>query len=792
MRLKLTLTLALLFCCMGHAVAQQQRFGATMNLTMSRFIDPPRTLRQALREAEEAIEQKQYTEAVVTLGDLLQRDADPEEGGLNNQDFFLDIKETLPQRASESFLWHCHDLIGSLPDAGRKTYALRYGPLAKQLLDSATATRDWEKLRAVRRKYFHTESGYQASLLLAQRELYQGHPLTASLILDRVVESRAAVNRLGREVLVLHAVACRLSGRSLPGGVWDIDESITFGTESVESIDDWRAWIDKHYSFTRSDKLAEATDYPVLGGSQARNETSQGQLPLSSERYAVETAPTSLELQIIRSKGEELAASGKLVPPSWTPIVVGDQLIMRTTKRLSGVEHRTGKRVWEFPWYETRETTESEPTLSPLGQTQPNPATRMMQRVWNDVPYGQITSDGKRIFLLKDLSPAQSIQINPLMGFRGTRGTQGGSNTLVALELATQGKTLWRVGKDPTVVSELNEAFFLGAPLPVDGYLYAMIEMAGDISLVCLDPVTGGLEWQQQLVANEGWGVQFNPLRRVAGATPTYHEGVLICPTGAGATVAVDLADRTLRWGVTYPRKADYSNNINRGRVPDESTENLLQRWHHPAAIANRQSVLVTPVETDQLFCFELVDGKRRFSKPRSGAFYAAGIRGDRFFVVDGLQVKSYFLEKGKIDWATDPEHLVAGQQIVGRGVFSKDSYLVPASGNELIQFSLEDGSLIERRKVNFPLGNLIAVNGEIVSQSATHVAVALGVETLGPKVEQILKESPDDVDGLTKKALLLIESGDRAEALTVLQRARELDPENDDVLFHSVDAMLG
>ncbi|MEL6107066.1 MAG: oxidoreductase, partial [Planctomycetota bacterium] len=508
MRLIFALVVGLIVCCAERTVAQQQRFGSSMNLTMSRFIDPPRLLRQALRDAEEAIEQEQFSEAVVKLGDLLQRDVDAEEAGLNNQDFFLDIKDTLPQRTNESFFRHCHDLIGALPDAARRTYELRYGPLAKQLLESATKTRDWEKLRAVRRKYFHTSAGYQASLLLAQRELFLGHPLSASLLLDGVVQSRSAVNQLGEELIVLHAIACRLSGRSVPSGVWEIKNPVKAGDAAATVVEDWRSWIDANYEFSSPDSRTHSTDYPFFGGGGARNETSDGQLPISSERYTVPTWSTSREEQDIPKKRDELAASGKLVPPSWSPILVGDQLLMRTTKGLFGIEHRTGKRVWPYPWYETSSTTENEDSMVPLGRGQPDPSMRLMQSVWNDVPHGQITSDGERVFFLYDLSPAQKPQINPLMGIRGNRAIDGGSNTLIALELATEGKTLWKLGKNPTVVSELNDAFFLGAPLPVDGYLYSIIEMDGDISLVCLNPSTGGLEWQQQLVANEGWGIQ--------------------------------------------------------------------------------------------------------------------------------------------------------------------------------------------------------------------------------------------------------------------------------------------
>ena len=42
--------------------------------------------------------------------------------------------------------------------------------------------------------------------------------------------------------------------------------------------------------------------------------------------------------------------------------------------------------------------------------------------------------------------------------------------------------------------------------------------------------------------------------RRLAGASPSLAEGILVCPTSAGAVVAVDLATRTLRWGYQYGR----------------------------------------------------------------------------------------------------------------------------------------------------------------------------------------------------------------------------------------------
>ncbi|QDV87477.1 PQQ enzyme repeat protein [Stieleria magnilauensis] len=788
----LSLSLWFAICVGDHAQAQQGRFGVGFDQNMSRFIPPPRLLNQQLKDAEEAIADARYSDAVVILGDILERHVDPtNDPTIAGQDFFLEIRDSDQQRLDKSFLRHCRDLIGALPSDAFATYELRYGALAKQLLDEATRQRDWKLLRSVRRKYFHTAAGYQASLILAQRELYLGHPLACSLLLDDVVTSRHAVDQLGDEVSAMHAIACRLAGRTVPRDLGSISVQWNVGdNQTAETVTDWRSWIDEHYQLPDTDSISRSTDYPMLGGSTSRNETADGQLPLSTPRWMLETTATPLEEQRLRQKEDELAASGRLVPPSWTPIRVGNQLLMRTTERLRGVDYRTGKRVWQYPWFQTDVSADNEQYDAMLGMGSSDPPDRLSRRVWNDLPYGQITSDGQRVYLLDDLSPFQMLQINPLMGVRNTSTADGGRNTLVALELETEGKTLWRLGQNPTIESELNQAFFLGAPIAVDGSLYAMAEIAGDIMLVSLDPATGKLLWQQQLVAIEGAGIQFDAIRRISGATPSYHEGVLICPTGAGATVAVDLADRTLRWGNSYQRRAMGSIMFN--SRSGKSSDQLLQRWHNSVATASGLSVLVTPAATDNLYCFELVDGKKRFSKSRQAAFYVAGIRDDQLLMVSAREVVSHDLENGRLNWRTDQRLISAGQQIVGRGVFGDHSYIVPTSGNELVEISLDDGTLVDRVTAQFPLGNLIAIDGEIISQSPTRLVVALGKKTLGPRVERILQEDPDNLDALVQKALLLSERGERQEALKVLQKARKIDPDSDDVLMLSISSMLG
>ena len=77
----------------------------------------------------------------------------------------------------------------------------------------------------------------------------------------------------------------------------------------------------------------------------------------------------------------------------------------------------------------------------------------------------------------------------------------------------------------------LAGAFFLGAPLAIDNTLYVMAEIRSAIYLLALDPATGQVQWQQQLVGLEQ-SIALDPTRRRAGATPSYAGGYPGLPDG--------------------------------------------------------------------------------------------------------------------------------------------------------------------------------------------------------------------------------------------------------------------
>ncbi|NND96342.1 MAG: tetratricopeptide repeat protein [Pirellulaceae bacterium] len=71
-------------------------------------------------------------------------------------------------------------------------------------------------------------------------------------------------------------------------------------------------------------------------------------------------------------------------------------------------------------------------------------------------------------------------------------------------------------------------------------------------------------------------------------------------------------------------------------------------------------------------------------------------------------------------------------------------------------------------------------------------MTVAFGERSLEPLVDKMLAQNPDDLEALIRKSELLIERGDRNEALQLLARARQMDQENDEIRMLSVSALLG
>lgn len=753
----------------GGSVAHGQR-SVTRSVDATTFIEPPRSIRQAVREAEAAIEAKRYAEAIVTLGELASGQFNDAE--FTGQDYVIVDENQTSDLYRQSLLRKVRDLIGQLPPSAMQLYRLRYDAEAQRDLGVAVEAGDMMAIGDVRRRYFHTDAGYIASVILATDRWLSGHAIETSLLLDDLVDSPRANEVLGSNLKKWHADALVTAGRA--------------GETTASPI-----------GFTAAAKPTR--DYPMFGGRPDRNGLGEGQFPLANLRYPIQTTASPRQADAIREAEEKRKSSNQIVPPSWMPIRVGDQLLVRTTERLLGIDYKTGLTIWTYPWLSTYEGFDKE--MLPLDDDDEDRdgGSILTQRVWDDVPYGRMTSDGTRVYMLDNLekiSPTTSPMLQ--MQFRGMSQRSAAGNTLVALELASEGKLLWRLGRDAEFLpsgepsdSPLSKSFFLAPPLPVDGRLYVLVETAGDINLMCLDPRSGETIWQQTLVSVESGGVENDRIRRSSGASLSYHEGVLICPTGAGAVVAVDVVDRTIRWAKSYLRNVNATMPIQfRSRRVRGPTQ--ISRWDASLAVIDGTNVLLTATESDRLFAMNLIDGETIFpEKIRGKMNYLAGIRNGKFVLVGSRGVVAYDVQTGEEVWQMQRDAIGSDDQICGRGVLSDASFFFPTTNDEIFELSIDDGSVIDRRKVGFPLGNLVCAGGEVISAGTTRLVVAYGDRSLRPLVAARLESNPDDFEALVRSGEIALLDGNRDQALTFLDRARRLSPDDVEVRMLSVQAML-
>ncbi len=694
-----------LLAAVGPTPAPAQVFwrGDAMSV-QAELLPPPRELRQLVRRAVEAIDNDQPTDAMILLGDWLAG-----EGELPaDQDYYVAIDSWLRRggpaeeqpgsgvpavpEAEEpagltdregfglpgpagtrtggrrSLRGYIADGLGSLPPETLDRYEDRHGPSADRMLREAAADRDWDEIGEVRRRFFHTRAGYRATAMLAAHQWSTGNPVAAERLLESLVPWRRAAEVRGN------------SGQRV---------SADLQRRSPSTIS-------------------------TLGAEASRNDTDAGEMPIGFPAWWIETTDSQRQQDRLAEQIDRLRGAGELAPPSWSPVVwqpagdglsprgdrprPGTQVVVRTAGRVWGIDAATGKRLWPYPVVPPALEEEIDPDDQFAVEPETAGPADSLNLIFNDLPHGGLAVDDSRVYFLDDLPEFDIPQFHPL-GLRQRSARAMTGNTLVALELPSEGKLLWRRGLGSTVLptaampsgqpggdgspdpggifrgavraeSSLDDVFFLGPPLPHDGRLYVLAEAAGEIALICINPADGQEIYRQVLTVVPAGSIAADPLRRICGAVPTMHQGVMICPTAAGITVAFDPTTRQILWAFQHRRNVQWLRPGRNGESP--SMGQLAGRWSHPAAIAHGRHVVLTPVESDRWMVLDLVTGQPRFSpRARLMQHYVAGIRDGAVILAGPQSVTAHDADSGQLRWTTAADLVPPGHVVSGRGVFS-------------------------------------------------------------------------------------------------------------------------
>ncbi len=437
---------------------------------------------------------------------------------------------------------------------------------------------------------------------------------------------------------------------------------------------------------------------------------------------------------------------------------------------------------------------------------------------------GSLAHDGRLVYFIDDLAvpphPTMIAQAN--FGNHVSYGPftdQVNYNLLRAVEIDT-GKIVWWIGgrnknpgkekddtakeKEPVAGLEFLDSFFLGPPLPLGGKLYVLVEKNTELRLVCLDPnrlvtfTSQGegrqeqcpeLVWQQSL-GTANFRLPQDSLRRLQAAHLAYADGILVCPTNAGVVLGVDLLSHSLVWAHSYrdgsqQPMADEQMQLlmMRGRFGVRNGASfggspLQERWRPAAPIIQNGKVVFTAFDGGEVHCLNLRDGRLLWHVKRADDdLYLGGVFGQRVVIVGKTRVRALNLDDGKELWNL-PTGMPSGQ-----GAASEDIYYLPlayaADDPEkkpaVLAINLATGKPIgppAKSRKKETLGNLVFVDGELISQTAQKVSAFPELRRMLAEIDRRLKENPTDPVGLIERGELYLDKGDLKRAVEDLRTA--------------------
>ena len=181
--------------------------------------------------------------------------------------------------------------------------------------------------------------------------------------------------------------------------------------------------------------------------------------------------------------------------------------------------------------------------------------------------------------------------------------------------------------------------------------------------------------------------------------------------------------------------------------------------------------MVITPVETDSLYCLNLADGTLAWDPlPQQDDLYVANIYRGKIVLVGQHGVRAVRLADGAPAWDGRTVAFPAGATPSGRGYASGNRYYVPLSSAEVMAVDLDEGKVaqVSKSREGFVPGNLVCHRGKVISQG-WDARGGLPPDGRPPRGDQRrLKANPDDAEALGLLGESRLDEGNLAEAVQI------------------------
>ncbi len=191
------------------------------------------------------------------------------------------------------------------------------------------------------------------------------------------------------------------------------------------------------------------------------------------------------------------------------------------------------------------------------------------------------------------------------------------------------------------------------------------------------------------------------------------------------------------------------------------------ERWADASVTIAGGRVIATPVETDEIYCLDLLTGKALWPTVKRGnRRFVAAVHENHVILVGRSEIAALDLADGHQVWSTAFRGMPSG-----RGFSSGEHYYLATTAPELLKIDLTNGEIVDRTLTDEPLGNLLAYQDQILAQGTRWVVSFYQTERLRELVDSKLRQHPDDPWSLEHLGMLLLEEGRQRQGLDALLR---------------------
>lgn len=430
--------------------------------------------------------------------------------------------------------------------------------------------------------------------------------------------------------------------------------------------------------------------------------------------------------------------SNLTMAPVAQPVVVGDRLIFRGVAKLRCVDSESGELQWESTLIDRALNSALESWRRRgmgnelvLQNVQSRLADALSEHWTLANVGGQLTANAELVFVVEE-STSETAR------FSSQTAGETAVNYLRAYDIRTgrlkgqAGGSMGASGRSGRA-NPLAGMYFLGAPLILDNQIYVMAENDQGIFLLQIRTIPmfdeeGQLDIRpitSQLLSIPRLTLKEHPVRKLAGLTPSFSKGLLVCNTCDEQVIAVSADDQSVRWIYRYPGNGSISE-LSRefvigGAIRGEMSRLSDQgnRWVDALPRIHTNRVYLTPRDCDRLICLDLDSGKQIWSQPRGFMRQLAVVTDDRLVLIGRRHVECRDAATGKQIW----KYQFESEKVCGRAINNGAVIQVPTSEPSFVTFDIATGRRLLTQSIpNGLLGNVVSMNDRLYSQTMSGV----------------------------------------------------------------------